>query len=265
MRDPLEGVDGDGCIRTGADRSRVPAVYEPVLEALLAAFAPSAPSSLLLYGSVATGQARPPTSDVDVVVLGVPPAATEPVAQELSTRFADLCREVAVGAAQVEDHDGDDDEAHGNRVFLRHYCVLLAGEDVAADWRPFPADARAARGFNGDVALHLDRWRDAVRTRAGWDTPSSLLGRRLARKTLLAAAGLVSVHDSTWTTDRATGARRWGEVDTVVADDLRLLLAWADGDATASTTDILRVLAPGRPVQRVAEAFQAEIGLWSVS
>ncbi|PWJ51148.1 hypothetical protein SAMN06264364_12125 [Quadrisphaera granulorum] len=264
MRDPLEGVDGDGCIRTGADRSRVPAVYEPVLGALLAAFAPSAPSSLLLYGSVATGQARPPTSDVDAVVLGVPPAAPEPVAQELSTRFADLCREVAVGAGQVQDSEGDD-EAHGNRVFLKHYCVLLAGDDVAARWRPFPADARAARGFNGDIALHLDRWRDAVRTRAGRDTPSSALGRRLARKTLLAAAGLVSVHDSTWTTDRATGARRWGEVDTVVADDLQLLLAWADGDAAASASDVLRVLAPGGAVQRVVDAFRDEVGLWSVS
>lgn len=269
MRDPLEGVDDDGCIRTGADRTRVPATYEPVVEALVAAFEgvrpPTAPASLLLYGSVATGQARPPGSDVDVLVVGVPRAAAASVGEDLSGRFRGLAREVAVGAGQPADHQGDDDEAHGNRAFLRHYCVLLAGDDVTAGWPPFPADVRAARGFNGDLATCLARWRREGGAASRLDRPqAAALGRRVARKTLLAAAGLVSVHDATWTTDRTTGAHRWAEVDPAVGDDLRELLAWAEGFSAATGAEVRRVLGPHGAVQRVADAFRDRIGLWDL-
>jgi predicted nucleotidyltransferase len=273
VRDPLEGVAGDGSIRTGADRSRVPAVYEPVVEALATAFtdcraaeAFSGPCSLLLYGSVATGQAVPPGSDVDAVLLGASPQAAAAVAEELSRRFAGVCREVAVSAPQVRDHEADDDEGYGNRVFLRHYCAVLAGDDVAARWPPFPADDRAARGFNGDIAQHLERWRATSHAQPQLQPArAAVLGRSLARKTLLATAGLVSVHDATWTTDRATGAQRWGQVDPAAAEGLRELLAWAQGANTASVSDVHRVLRDGGTVQRAADAFRDLVGLWRVS
>jgi hypothetical protein len=57
---------------------------------------------------------------------------------------------------------GDSDAAYGNRVFLRHYCVHLAGPDPAAALSAFPADARAARGFNGDLGWHRRRWRQTL-------------------------------------------------------------------------------------------------------
>lgn len=274
VRDPREGVADDGSIRTGADRSRVPAAYEPVVEALVVSFAElraaevllEDPSSLLLYGSVATGQAVPPRSDVDAVLLGASAGAAAALGDELSRRFAGLCREVAVGASRASDHEGDDDEGYGNRVFLRHYCVVLAGDDVAAGWAPFPADGRAARGFNGDIAQHLERWRVTSRARPQLHpTRAAVLGRSLARKTLLATAGLVSTHDGTWTTDRATAARRWGQVDPAAADGLRELLAWAQGADAASVSDVHRVLGDGGTAQRVADAFRDLIGLWRVS
>ncbi len=96
MSDPREGVAADGTIRTGVDRSRVPAVFEPVVAAL-----------------------------VDAVTAGLPASEAAAVGARLSERFAALCRGVEVGAAQPSDHEGDDDEAHENRVFLRHYCLLL--------------------------------------------------------------------------------------------------------------------------------------------
>lgn len=267
MRDPLEGVAADGTIRTGAARSRVPAVYEPVLAALVAAFEQaraSGPASLLLYGSVATGQARPPRSDVDVVAVGLPAGAAGAIGTALSLRSAELCREVAVGAAQPATYEGDDDdEAHGNRVFLKHYCVLLAGDDLAAAWPPFPADARAARGFNGDIALRLQDWREQAGARTELDSAAAAaLGRRVARKTLVTAAGLVSVHDRTWTTDRASAARRWGEVDPATSDDLRRLASWAEDERTATVDDVRRALTEGGVVQRVADAFRERIDLW---
>nr|WP_255480053.1 hypothetical protein [Quadrisphaera sp. RL12-1S] len=216
----------------------------------------------MLYGSVATGQARPPGSDVDVVVVGVPRAAATSVGEDLSERFRGVAREVALGAAQLADLEGDDDEAHGNRVFLRHYCVLVAGDDVTAGWSPFPADAR---GFNGDIATCLVRWRREGGGESRLDRPqAAALGRRVARKTLLAAAGLVSVHDATWTTDRTTGAHRWAEVDPAVGDDLRELLAWAEGASSATGAEVRRVLGVHGAVQRVADAFRDRIGLWDL-
>ena len=109
------------------------------------------------------------------------------------------CRGVEIAAAAAVDLAGDTDAAYGSRVFLRHYCVHLAGPDPSAGLPAFPAGARAARGFNGDIGQHVRRWRQELESRA---VVADLLGTRTARKTLLAAAGLVSVRDRTWTIPR---------------------------------------------------------------
>lgn len=159
MADPDEGVAADGTILTGARRGRVPAAFEPVL-ADAVAMAGTRGASLYVYGSVAAGTVRPPSSDVDLLSIDLPEAAA--VGQRLSARYAGLCRGVEIAAATAADLAGDDDAAYGYRVFLRHYCVHLAGPDPAAALSAFPADARAARGFNGDIGAHHRRWRHAM-------------------------------------------------------------------------------------------------------
>ena len=234
MVDPDEGVAPDGTIVTGARRERVPPVFEPVIEAAVEA---TRGASLYLYGSVATGQARVGRSDVDLLSTG--PVDAGP---ELSRRFAGLCRGVEIGVARPATCA---DEAYGNRVFLRHYCVQLSGPPRTDLDVRHPADARAARGFNGDIARHARRWR------AGGVTP-----QRLARKTLLAVAGLVSVHDRTWTTDRTGAARRWAQLRPELADDLETLVTWIESDQprTGPMMDGL--------VAAVVEEFAETIGLW---
>jgi hypothetical protein len=254
--DPEEGVAADGTIRTGVARSRVPPVFEPVLAAAVDAVAMAGDLSTYLYGSVATGHARVGASDVDLLTVGLDRAAAGLVGRELSARFAHLCRGVELAPSAPADLVGESDLAYGNRVFLRHYSVHLAGPDPAADLAAFPADARAARGFNGDIAVHAGRWRAALD--AGEDPRR--IGRRLARKTLLAAAGLVSVHDGTWTTDRARAARRWGEVDPRLDAGLRTLLAWSDGRAAAGAPAARAAL--DTTVAGVVAAFAALVGLW---
>jgi len=74
MFDPGEGVDFDGTIRTGVDRSKVPSAFEPLLVACAKAVSDASPSaSLYLYGSVATGMVRRATSDIDLLTVGLPP------------------------------------------------------------------------------------------------------------------------------------------------------------------------------------------------
>ncbi len=256
MADPDEGVAADGTIRTGAHRGRVPAAFEPVLADAAASLGGSG-ASLYVYGSVATGTVRPGSSDVDLLAIGFPDAAV--VAQRLSARYADRCRGVEIAAATAADLTGDTDAAYGFRVFLRHYCVHLAGPDPAAALPAYPADSRAARGFNGDLGQHLRRWRRQLESGT---VAADRLGVRAARKTLLAVAGLVSVHDRTWTTDRSRAARRWSEREPGLAASLGQLDSWAAGVRHPSREAVGAALADDGIVSAVAGRFARLIGLW---
>jgi hypothetical protein len=253
VRDPREGMTPDGLIVTGVDRAHVPAAYEPALADAVRRTGPG--ESLYVYGSVATGMARVATSDVDLLAVGMAAGRAESLSAGLSAAHAALCREVAVGVAQPADFLGVGDEPYGNRVFLRHYCVWLSGPDLLSGQMPFPADARAARGFNGDIARSLHRWRSLTPR-----TDPAQLGRRVARKTLFAVSGLVSVHDTTWTTDRLSAARRWGQVHPDLAPGLADLARWSDGRAPADEP-ALRAALDG-VVSTVVAQFDRSVGLW---
>jgi uncharacterized protein len=256
MSDPGEGVAADGTIRTGARRDRVPALFEPVLTDAIG-FVDQERSSLYVYGSVANGTARPGSSDVDLLSIDLPDAGV--LGRQLSARYPDRCRGVEVASATATDLAGDDDATYGFRVFLRHYCVHLAGPDPAAALPAFPADARAARGFNGDIGRYLPRWRQQLESGT---VAADLLGTRIARKTLLAVAGLVSVHDRTWTTSRPRAAQRWSEVDPGLAADLSQLLSWADHGRQPELTEVQLALNSDGIVAAIAQRFATLIGLW---
>jgi hypothetical protein len=256
MPDPREGVAADGTIVTGADRSRVPAAFEPVL-ADAVAFATAGGASVYVYGSVANGTVRPGLSDVDLLSVGLADPAG--VGQLLSARYAGLCRGVEISAATAAELAGDSDAAYGFRVFLRHYCVHLAGPDLSAGLPAFPADARAARGFNGDISWYHRWWQRALESETA---AADLLGARAARKTLLAVAGLVSVHDRTWTTDRARAARRWGQIEPALAVPLGQLLSWAAAQRRPAPNEVRLALADGGIVGAVVDRFDSLIGLW---
>src|ERR1700677_1593038 len=123
VADPGEGVAADGTIRTGAQRDRVPALFEPVLADAIT-FLDRSRASLYVYGSVANGTARPGSSDVDLLSIDLPLAGL--LGQQLSARYSDRCRGVEVAAAAAADLAGDDDATYGFRVFLPHSCVHLA-------------------------------------------------------------------------------------------------------------------------------------------
>jgi nucleotidyltransferase-like protein len=256
MADPGEGVAADGTIRTGAHRDRVPAIFEPVMTDAVACLRPSG-ASLYVYGSVANGTARPGSSDVDLLSIGLTDAAI--LGQRLSARYAGICRGVEVAAATAADLAGDTDAAYGYRVFLRHYCVHLAGPDPSAVLPAFPADARAARGFNGDLGHLLRRWRQGLESGT---LAADLLGVRVARKTLLAVAGLVSVHDHIWTTDRSRAVQRWSELEPSLATQLGQLHSWAGSERRPAREETERALAVDGIIAAIVERFDRLIGLW---
>lgn len=257
MVDPREGMAPDLTISTGAARHRVPAAFESVVGRSVTALGGA--GSLHLYGSVAVGTATVEMSDVDLLGVGLPAGMARAAAHELSAEFTAVCRGVELAHLDPADLAGEGDAAYGNRVFLRHYCVLLIGPDIAADWPAFPADARAARGFNDDVGRHLDRWREDLDRGAS----AADLGRRVARKSLLALAGVVSVHDATWTTDRRRAAAHWGEVEGGLRSDLDRLVGWADGERAASSDEVRSALDDDGVVALVVRRFVDTVGLWA--
>jgi hypothetical protein len=257
MRDPREGLSEAGTIRTGADISRVADPFRPVHQAVTAMIqARETSASVYAYGSVVTGQARPGVSDVDMLTIGLPPHDANLIGAELSKRFAEVCRGVEISAAQAGDFVGTTDHAYGNRVFLRHYCVLLAGSDEYRPGHDFPGDRRAARGFNGDIALHARRWRTALDAQED----EGPLAQRIARKSLLAVAGLVSVHDDTWTTDRETSAHRWSDIEPAQRTGLSQFMSWASTTPNPSAETVRDAL--DGTVEAIVSAFSGLIGLW---
>ena len=260
MSDPDEGVSADGFIETGVRRDRVPIRFEPVLSSAAERLAGVADTvSVYVYGSVATGQAIVGRSDVDLLTVGLPAEEAAVVGTALSRQFSGLCRGVEVAPAEAADLIGDRDESYGMRVFLRHYCVRLQGPDRQAGLPAFRADARAARGFNGDIGEHLQRWRTSL---GRPNQPTALLGQRVARKTLLAVAGLVSVHDGTWTTDRSASARRWAELNPHLSKPLRSFVSWANDEDRATASQLEGALADEGVVDEVTRTFASRIGLW---
>jgi hypothetical protein len=107
--------------------------------------------------------------------------------------------------------------------------------------------------FNGDIADHHRRWELEVDD--GADV--CRLATRIARKTLLAVAGLISLRDGTWSTDRRTSARRWNELEP--GTPVEVLVEWLDTPPSgmAAIHDVLE-----GPVAEVVQAFRFEIGVW---
>jgi uncharacterized protein len=194
-RDPAEGVDADGYLVTGAALVNIPPAYRPVVDDCVAAMTAFPElDGLYLYGSVATGRARPPDSDLDLLALWTSTVDVSATVATLSARHAAVVREVGLAEAGVESLA---DEA--DRCFLKHYCVPLAGRDRRADLPRCRPSRRLALGFAGDLPVLLRSIADTAPT-------PEVAARRAARRLLLGVATIESASHGTWTTDRATGA-----------------------------------------------------------
>ena len=141
-------------------------------------------------------------------------------------------------------------------MFLRHYCVLLAGSDADRPKHDSAGDRRAARGFNGDIAQHVQRWRNALEA----DEDAGLVAQRMARQSPLAVAGLVSVHDHTWTTDRETSAHRSKRIEPAHHDGLSKLISWTSTTPAPQVDTVGDVL--DGTVEPIVSVFSELIGLW---
>ena len=236
-RDPAEGVDAGGYLVTGAALANLPPAYRPVVDDCVAALTAFPElDGLYLYGSVATGRARPPGSDLDLLALWTSIVDVSAAVAALSDRHAAVVREIGLAQARV-----DSLAAEADRCFLKHYCVLLAGRDRRAELPRCRPSRALADGFNDDLPALVRRLRTAVDSAT---TPADRLAavRKAARRMLLAVATVESVSHGTWSTDRATGAAllirhhpQWTEV-------VDRALTWSAGGGAAGGEDELFAL-----------------------
>jgi hypothetical protein len=89
------------------------------------------------------------------------------------------------------------------------------------------------------------------------------VARRLARKSLFAVAGLVSVHNATWTTDRQSAAQRWSAIEPDWATHLRQLANWSKSSVHVGAREVGTSL--DGAVTHLIETFDATVGLWDTS
>jgi predicted nucleotidyltransferase len=224
-----EGLDGDGFIVTAVGADMIPVAYRPVLAACVTVLRARLADLVVvyLYGSVATGRARQPESDVDLLIVLADQAehgVIDGIAVELSDRFRDVAREVGLAVVTLAELWADDLDGLGVRCFIKHYCVPVDGDDV----RPLLAACRAspevAWAFNHNTAVAVA---DAQRCLAQARTAEEVrqVCRRVARKVTLSATSLASIVESTWTTDRRRAAEiitlRYPHWTLAAADALR--------------------------------------------
>jgi predicted nucleotidyltransferase len=235
-----EGIDGDGFIVTVVGPGVIPVVYRPVLASCVTVLRARLPDLVVVYvyGSVATGRARQPESDVDLLIVLADQAerrVIDEIAAELSDRFRGVAREVGLAVVSLAELWADDLDGVGVRCFVKHYCVPVGGDDV----RPLLAACRAspevAWAFNHNTAVAVaDAQRCLEQARTAEEVRQ--VCRRVARKVTLAATSLASIVESTWTTDRRRAAEiitlRYPQWAAAAADALR----WCSAPTASSAT-----------------------------
>lgn len=221
-KDPREGLEHDGTIRTGVDALNIRSPYSQVIDAVRHAFE-GIDASIYVYGSVATGQARTPESDVDVLVVSEDAAARTRATEaswNLSERFSDIAREVAILTVTPGEVFEDTRSGLASRAFIKHYCVCVAGLDLATEIQPTIVSDDLAIGFAGQFAADTLR---CLGEASMTDSHNVITKKTVeaARRVLLGLAPLVSVRHDTWTTDREDAVRLASELKPELTDRLQ--------------------------------------------
>jgi hypothetical protein len=240
-RDPAEGVSDGGVVVTGVGTAPIGAPYDRVVEVAadrMTTELGDALHGLYVYGSVATGQAAPPTSDLDLhAVLHVDEAETcRRVAGDLTAQFTSVVREVGISTVRLDHVQADTLEGHAERCWVRHYCRHVAGHDLRPELPDCRVSVELARGFNGDVDVVMDRLVERLRAPSLGAAERRRTVAQGSRKLLMSAATLLSVRGGRWTTDRQEGALLLVAAAPALSTAVARVVTWTTLDVSTDTT-----------------------------
>ena len=224
--DPHEGLDASGHITTGVDDGELAAPYDQLVaqcrDAIRAVLG-SELHSLYVYGSVATRQAVPPRSDLDLYAVVRNAAAAQrcgDIATSLSARHRDVVRDIGIARSTLSQLHADNDAGVAERCFLRHYCRFVTGSDLRPGLPACAPGPALVREFIGDLGAAVSGFREQL-------AAGTVCAGPVARRLLRSAAVLFSTDSGEWSTAREVGAELISARNPRYADVSRTLLAWA--------------------------------------
>ena len=191
-RRPGEGIDRAGFIVTGVAVEAIPVVYHPVLESSITHASRWVPDlvAIYLYGSVATGHARPPA-------LGRRPPRDRAESSRPRSRARHCgrsCRHCIETSPETSGSPwsrctelwADDLDGLGGRCFVKHYCVPLYGDDVRRQLPRCRASPQVAWAFNHDTSVAVAdahaAWSSRIRPRRSARSVASRHARSHCRR-----------------------------------------------------------------------------------
>lgn len=205
---PDKGLAADGTIRREGALDRVPAAFDPVVQAarsrITHAFDASRLHSAYLYGSIPRGSAIPGVSDLDLLLaLREEPTAADRAAADAVGRSLDAGFDRIDGVGVLV-HGAEtvlsELERHDLGFFIACLCTPLLGEDLARELPRYRPTVLLARELNGDLPLALPRWHRRA-AQAMTDSERLRFSRGVARRLVRTAFTLVMPRWGGWTSD----------------------------------------------------------------
>lgn len=201
------GLDSQGHIRREGALGLVTHPFRPVVAAAreqLPGVFGARMTGAYLYGSIPRGTARVGRSDLDLlVVLAAEPTETDhraarALGDALDRQFPQIdgVGTLLFGRARLL----SDLERYDLGWFVACLCTPLLGEDLAARLPRYRPDSRLARETNGDLALHLPRWRTRMAGATTEDARRTLV-RGVSRHLVRTGFTLVMPRWNGWTSD----------------------------------------------------------------
>lgn len=200
------GLDDQGFLTREGSLARVPAVFRPVVAAagtrLVDVFGARLHSAYL-YGSLPRGTPRPGRSDLDLLLAlraeptGADRADADALGAALDGEFGQIdgCRALLFSRERLLSAP----ERYDLGWFVACLCTPLLGEDLGPLLPRYRPDTHLARGTNGDLAVHLDRWRPRIAAADGGEAAVRPLVRYMSRHLVRTGFTLVMPRWGGWT------------------------------------------------------------------
>lgn len=185
---------------------KIPARYKPIVsdvKSKLLEFSGKI-HSIYLYGSVATGQAKSPTSDLDlVVVLNAKPTSKlkselKELGKSLSMKYQKVFREVGF-AITYKNEVLRGKETFGWRFFLTILSVKIFGDNLFHKEMKFSPTEKLARNLHLDVRKNIEEAKRKIKSLN--DEEAKLQIKSIMKKIIRTAFSIVMGKENYWTTD----------------------------------------------------------------
>lgn len=200
------GVDRKGYIVNNAAKKNIDSSYKQLIKEVQSEIKETVGNqmhSLYLYGSVATGNAKIRTSDIDFLLLfhrkptKKTLAGVKNIELKFSEKYKKLVREVGISTSYTSEVNKD---KYGLGCFIKHLCILLYGENYSNKFSSFKPSKLVASAFNGDIKKASRTYATKI-TKTDNPKDIQLFCSQISRKYIRTGFSLVTEREQSWTTD----------------------------------------------------------------